>query len=84
MSSVHSSHQKLKWRRTLVETYEEDGEIDGADYEDVRCEMQATGYHLVRKSCVVQINYNVIEYITSNQLSIVDISLNESSRNTAG
>jgi hypothetical protein len=45
--SSYSQHNSI-WRRTLVETNGNDQVLDPSDFEDVRCEIQATGYHLVR------------------------------------
>ena len=41
---------RRSWKKLLIDPTDDDDEIDIDDYEDVRCEIQATGYHLVRLS----------------------------------
>jgi vacuolar protein sorting-associated protein 54 len=45
-SPSHHSQHNSSWRRTLLETNSNDQAFDPSDFEDVRCEIQATGYHL--------------------------------------
>lgn len=35
------------WKKLLLDTHEDDEEVNIKDFEDVKCEIQATGHHLV-------------------------------------
>lgn len=48
ISPISSANRVPSWKRVLLDPTSSDQEIDPSDFEDVRCEIQATGYHLVR------------------------------------
>lgn len=54
---------KLNWRRTLIDAADNDREIDPYDFDDVRCEIQATGYHLVRSILPVDLSTHLISIV---------------------